>query len=137
MRHPDYDRAFHETPEYIRSAIELGFVKGKKAMKARRKVTSALSIAAAVVVLLGAAAFGAIQLGAPRPDGMLPGRPLSGPTVTEAPAPTAAPTVDPHVTPVPEQAAETMDAVIDSAATVDPEALTASPMPENATDPTP
>ena len=102
MKHPDYDRAFHETPEYIRSAIELGFVKGKKAMKMRYKITSALSIAAAMAVILGAAAFGASRLGAPRPDGTLPGRPLSGPAATaapvkfeetEEPAPTVAPTL--------------------------------------------
>ena len=96
MRHPDYDRAFHETPEYIRSAIELGFMKGKKAMKMRYKITSALSVAAALVVILGAAAFGASRLGTPRPDGMLPGRPLSASTATEAPAAS-----DPYATPSP------------------------------------
>ena len=83
MKHPDYDRAFHETPEYIRSAIELGFVKGKKAMKMRYKITSALSIAATLVVILGAAAFGASRLGG-NPGGMLPA-PLSNATATEAP----------------------------------------------------
>ena len=108
MKHPDYDRAFHETPEYIRSAIELGFMKGKKAMKMRYKITSALSVAAALAVVLGAAAFGASRLGAPRPDGTLPGKPLSGPAATEyvtavpdeystTPAPTAV--IDPDATP--------------------------------------
>ena len=36
MKHPNYDRAFHETPEYIRSAIELGLMKGKKAKTGQR-----------------------------------------------------------------------------------------------------
>ena len=115
MRHPDYDRAFHETPEYIRSAIELGFVKGKKAMKMRYKITSALSVAAAMVVILGAAAFGASRLGAPRPDGMLPGKPLSGPAATAAvtavpeeptPSPTPAEPATPEPT-IPPELAET------------------------------
>ena len=91
MRHPDYDRAFHETPDYVRSAIELGIVRGKKAMKMRYKIASTLSVAAAVAVILGAAAFGAIRLGAPHPDGTLSGRPLSGPIATEAPGATAVP----------------------------------------------
>ena len=118
MRHPDYDRAFHETPEYIRSAIELGFVKGKKAMKMRYKITSALSVAAAMVVVLGAAAFGASRLGAPRPDGVLPGRPLAGPAATEAAA-TEEPTPKP------------------AAVTAVPEEPTPSPMPAEAATPEP
>ena len=146
MRHPDYDRAFHETPEYIRSAIELGFAKGKKAMKMRYKITSALSVAAAMVVILGAAAFGASRLGAPRPDGVLPGRPLAGPVATEAaateePTPSPAPAV---VTIAPEAAAteEPTPSQMPAVVTIAPEAAateepTPSPAPADAATPEP
>ena len=112
MKHPDYDRAFHETPEYIRSAIELGIIKGKKAEKKRLRFTRALAAAAALVIVLGAATFGASRLGG-HPDNRVPGRPLSARSATEEPYadaptpgvdPTAAPTVDPEeplVTPEP------------------------------------
>ena len=46
MKHPNYDRAFHETPDYIRSAIELGMRKGEQKMKMRQKFMSALAVAA-------------------------------------------------------------------------------------------
>ena len=85
MKHPNYDRAFHETPEYIRSAIELGIIKGKKAAKKRVRIARALSIAAAMVIVLGAGVFGASRLGG-HPDNRAPGRPLSGPAATGDPA---------------------------------------------------
>ena len=120
MKHPDYDRAFHETPEYIRSAIELGFVKGKKAMKMRYKITSALSIAAMLAVILGAAAFGASRLGG-QPDNRIP-TPLSNSIATEEPgqlswtpsprpAATPEPTREPTVEPTEEIEGTSLDTV--------------------------
>ncbi len=79
MKHPDYDRAFHETPDYIRSAIELGMKKGEKKMRSRQKFMRTLAVAATFAVILGAAAFGASRLAAPRPDNRAPSRPLSAP----------------------------------------------------------
>ena len=77
MKHPDYDRAFHQTPDYIRSAIELGFMKGKRKMKARRRLAGALTAAAVFVLLLGAGAYGVRRMSANRPDDRIGAAPLS------------------------------------------------------------
>ena len=131
MRHPDYDRAFHDTPEYIRSAIELGILKGKKAEKRRMRYARALSVAAALVIFAGAGVFGASRLGG-RPDNRVPGTPLSGPAATGAADPTAAPTLDPNepaATPEPTATPAVDPTVVPTAALEEPEE-TMEPSPE-------
>ncbi len=111
MKHPDYDRAFHQTPDYIRSAIELGFMKGKKRMRARRRVAGALTAVAALVLLLSAGIYGASRLATNRPDDCIGGsrgpnvlsaggrggqpEPNPVPEITAAPEDTATPTPPP------------------------------------------
>lgn len=108
MRHPDYDKAFHDTPDYIRSAIELGMRKGEQKMKMRQKFMSALAVAAGFAVILGAAALGASRLAAPKPDNRVASQPRAtaaaegtggAAAVLVTPDDTATPDPTPEITP--------------------------------------
>lgn len=106
MKHPDYDRAFHETPDSVRSAIELGFLKGRKRMRARHALTRALTVAAAFAVLLGAGVYGVSRLARPALPTPLEGGRSASATPSPRPAsatPTPCP-VAPTPTPRPAEA---------------------------------
>lgn len=92
MKRIDLDRAFPETPDCVRASIQLAFQKGaRQKMKMRSKTMRMLAAAAALVLLIGVAALAAGRLGAPRPDSVTLGQPVSRTTPT--PEPTAEPTV--------------------------------------------
>lgn len=79
MKQLDFDRAFPPTPACVRSAIEIGFRKGQKQMKMRKKIIGMCSAAAAIAIILAAAFAAGIPGTPPRPDI------LAQPPVTEAP----------------------------------------------------
>jgi len=58
MKQLDFDRAFAPTPECIHESILTAFEKGEKNMKFRHKLTSALSAAAALLIVCGVTALG-------------------------------------------------------------------------------
>ena len=55
MNRIDFDRAFPQTPDCVGEAIRLGFLRGARLSARRRRVGAMLSVAAALVILLGAA----------------------------------------------------------------------------------
>lgn len=85
MNRIDLDRAFPRTPDCVGEAIRLGFLRGARTAARRRRVATMLSVAAALVILLGAALFSMGRMNQPRVDLL----PLSQPNATPTPAPTA------------------------------------------------
>ena len=108
MKQADLDRAFAKTPECIRASIEYGFQKGRKAMKLRHKIMSALPVAAALTVTFAVAALALGQLGAPKPDVFSGGKPRGTPVPHASPATTGgAQSAAPAPTEAPGSAAST------------------------------
>ena len=95
MNRIDFDRAFPQTPDYVGEAIRIGFDRGARTAARRRRVSGMLSVAAALVILLGAGIFAMGRIHQPKPDVL----PLSQPNVTLTPAPTATVTAEPTHTP--------------------------------------
>ena len=105
MNSINFDRAFPQTPDCVGEAIRLGFLRGKRTAARRRRVSAMLSVAAALVILLGAALFSMSRMNQPRPD-LLPlsrphATPTPAPTATIAPEPSATVTAEPTDTPAP------------------------------------
>ena len=97
MNRIDFDRAFPQTPDCVGEAIRLGFLRGARLSARRRRVGAMLSVAAALVILLGAALFSMGRMNQPKPDLL----PLSQTNVTPTPAPSATVTPEPTDTPAP------------------------------------
>ena len=72
MKQLDFDRAFSKTPECIHESIHIAFEKGEKAMKFRHKLTSVLSVAAALVAVFGVTALGLHGIERPVDDAVTP-----------------------------------------------------------------
>ena len=105
MNSINFDRAFPQTPDCVGEAIRLGFLRGARTAARRRRVAGMLSVAAALVILLGAALFSMSRMNQPRPD-LLPlsrphATPTPAPTATIAPEPSATVTAEPTDTPAP------------------------------------
>ena len=83
MNSIDFDRAFPQTPDCVGEAIRLGFLRGKRTAARRRRMAGMLSVAAALVILLGAALFSMSRMNQPRPDLL----PLHQPHATPTPVP--------------------------------------------------
>lgn len=98
MNRIDFDRAFPQTPDCVGEAIRLGFLRGARLSARRRRVGAMLSVAAALVILLGAALFSMGRMNQPKPDLL----PLSQTNVTPTPAPSATVTAEPTATVTPE-----------------------------------
>ena len=98
MNRIDFDRAFPQTPDCVGEAIRLGFLRGARLSARRRRVAGMLSVAAALVILLGAALFSMGRMNQPKPDLL----PLSQTNVTPTPAPSATVTAEPTATVTPE-----------------------------------
>ena len=101
MNRIDFDRAFPQTPDCVGEAIRLGFLRGARLSARRRRVGAMLSVAAALVILLGAALFSMGRMNQPKPDLL----PLSQTNVTPTPAPSATVTAEPTATITPEPTA--------------------------------
>ena len=97
MNRIDFDRAFPQTPDCVGEAIRLGFLRGARLSARRRRVAGMLSVAAALVILLGAALFSMGRIHQPRPDLL----PLSQSNATPTPVPSATVTPQPTDTPAP------------------------------------
>lgn len=84
MKQLDFDRAFPQTPDCVRAAIEMGFRKGQKKMKIQHKIIGLSSVAAALAVIaaVAALAMGGIS-GAPMPDILAQPRVTDSPKITE------------------------------------------------------
>ena len=106
MNRIDFDRAFPQTPDCVGEAIRLGFLRGARTAARRRRVAGMLSVAAALVILLGAALFSMSRIHQPKPDLLPLSRPNCSPTpvpsATITPEPTAAVTPEPTATVTPE-----------------------------------
>lgn len=98
MNRIDFDRAFPQTPDCVGEAIRLGFLRGARLSARRRRVGAMLSVAAALVILLGAALFSMGRMNQPKPDLL----PLSQTNVTPTPVPSATVTTEPTATVTPE-----------------------------------
>ena len=98
MNRIDFDRAFPQTPDCVGEAIRLGFLRGARLSARRRRVGAMLSVAAALVILLGAALFSMGRMNQPKPDLL----PLSQTNVTPTPVPSATVTAEPTATVTPE-----------------------------------
>ena len=98
MNRIDFDRAFPQTPDCVGEAIRLGFLRGARLSARRRRVGAMLSVAAALVILLGAALFSMGRMNQPKPDLL----PLSQTNVTPNPVPSATVTAEPTATVTPE-----------------------------------
>ena len=70
MSKPDFDRAFAKTPAIFHDSIIEAFEKGESAVKLRHKITTTLSVAAALAIVVAVAAFAAnsIGIGTPKQD---------------------------------------------------------------------
>ena len=101
MNRIDFDRAFPQTPDCVGEAIRLGFLRGARLSARRRRVGAMLSVAAALVILLGAALFSMGRMNQPKPDLL----PLSQTNVTPTPVPSATVTAEPTATITPEPTA--------------------------------
>lgn len=101
MNRIDFDRAFPQTPDCVGEAIRLGFLRGARLSARRRRVAGMLSVAAALVILLGAALFSMGRMNQPKPDLL----PLSQTNVTPTPVPSATVTAEPTATITPEPTA--------------------------------
>ena len=97
MNRIDFDRAFPQTPDCVGEAIRLGCIRGARTAARRRRVAGMLSVAAALVILLGAALFSMSRIHQPKPDLL----PLSQPKLTPTPVPSATVTPQPTDTPAP------------------------------------
>ncbi|MDY5221521.1 MAG: hypothetical protein SPH82_13285 [Eubacteriales bacterium] len=97
MNRIDFDRAFPQTPDCVGEAIRLGFLRGARTAARRRRVAGMLSVAAALVILLGAALFSMGRMNQPRADLL----PLSRPNCSPTPVPTATITAEPTATATP------------------------------------
>ena len=97
MNRIDFDRAFPQTPDCVGEAIRLGFLRGARTAARRRRVAGMLSVAAALVILLGAALFSMGRIHQPKPDVL----PLSQPSLTPTPVPSATVAPEPTETPAP------------------------------------
>lgn len=97
MNRIDFDRAFPQTPDCVGEAIRIGFIRGARTAARRRRVSGMLSVAAALLILLGAGIFAMSRIHQPRPDVL----PLSQPNVTPTPVPSATVTPQPTDTPAP------------------------------------
>ena len=98
MNRIDFDRAFPQTPDCVGEAIRLGFLRGARLSARRRRVGAMLSVAEALVILLGAALFSMGRMNQPKPDLL----PLSQTNVTPNPVPSATVTAEPTATVTPE-----------------------------------
>ena len=98
MNRIDFDRAFPQTPDCVGEAIRLGFLRGARLSARRRRVGAMLSVAAALVILLGAALFSMGRMNQPKPDLL----PLSQTNATPTPVPSATVTAEPTATVTPE-----------------------------------
>lgn len=98
MNRIDFDRAFPQTPDCVGEAIRLGFLRGARLSARRRRVGAMLSVAAALVILLGAALFSMGRMNQPKPDLL----PLSQTNATPTPVPSATVTTEPTATVTPE-----------------------------------
>ena len=105
MNSINFDRAFPQTPDCVGEAIRLGFLRGARTAARRRRVATMLSVATALVILLGAALFSMSRMNQPKPD-LLPlhqphATPTPVPTATVAPEPSATVTAEPTEAPAP------------------------------------
>ena len=97
MNRIDFDRAFPQTPDCVGEAIRIGFLRGARLSARRRRVAGMLSVAAALVILLGAALISMGRIHQPKPDVL----PLSQPKLSPTPVPSATVTPQPTDTPAP------------------------------------
>ena len=100
MRQNEYlkhlDRAFTKAPPELTTSVEEAFRRGEEAMKQRHKSMTALSVAAALVILCAAIALAAGEMLKPRRDNVVTARGKGERAPTFSPVPEA--------TPQPEQA---------------------------------